>query len=130
MLPGTPGTQLFMKIHIETIAHGKQRYDTLDDFWIEGDTIEVRISKMDTPVYEHAILVHALVELLLCSDRGVPFTEIDRFDFSHLESSEPGDEPDAPYKQEHSYASVVERLYLTACGKDWKEYTEHIKNIS
>src|SRR5271170_1479712 len=116
-----------IRIVIETIPHDKQRYETVGDWWIGSEgTIHIRVSDMKDWHKEAAVAVHELVEVLLCRDRGIAQVEVDDFDKAFEarreegNTDEPGDDPQAPYQQEHCFATGIERLLCAEFGLDWK----------
>lgn len=125
-----------IRIVIETIPHSEQRYETVGDYWIgtEG-TWHIRVSKMNDWRKEIAIAVHELVEMSLCRDRGISHDEITDFD-KQFEArrvkdnvDEPGDDPQAPYQQEHCFATGIERLLIAEFGLAWKEYDDAVNAL-
>ena len=49
----------YMKINIETISHGQQRYPTPGDYWYDEEgTLQVRISDLGNELYEKMIAIH------------------------------------------------------------------------
>ncbi len=129
-----------MNISIKTIPHQEQRYNTVGDYWErktteEGTVVEFRISKLPRPEYEHLILIHELVEYFLVSIAGISLQSIDDFD-KNFEAqrlpgdlSEPGDQRQAPYYNQHQMASLVERLFAAILNVDWQEYEEAINKL-
>ncbi len=114
-----------MKINIETIPHDKQRYETVGDYWIDNDgVIQVRISEMSNPIHMQAVILHELFEFFLCMKLGIEEPDIMQFDLEHLDSDEPGDEVNAPYRDEHCFATAVERVFIAACKESYKEYDQ------
>ncbi len=41
-----------MDIHIKTVPHKEQRYNTVGDYWIEDRVIQIRVSEMGNEDYE------------------------------------------------------------------------------
>lgn len=110
-----------MKIVIESIPKSQQRYDTLGDWWIERDgSLQIRVSSDDpdapTELHQFLIALHELVEVRLCQSRGVSQQQVDDFDFAYKGDGEPGDEPDAPYRNEHRFAMLIEHLMANELG--------------
>lgn len=127
-----------MKLVIETIPHDQHRYETVGDYWRDPDgTIQIRVSDMGNWNYEFLVALHELVELVLVEARGIPFSAIDAFD-KKFESEraagkhgtdEPGDDPRAPYRDEHCMATGIERAICAALRIDWKKYEEAINAL-
>jgi hypothetical protein len=75
------------------------------------------------------------VEVCLCKDRSIVQEVVDSFDMNfeeerrqgkHSNEAEPGDDPAAPYRREHFFATNIERLFAAELGVDWSEYEETI----
>lgn len=129
-----------MNIHIQTIPHSLQRYDTCGDYWFEknGD-LEVRISSMGNMFFEALVMFHELTELFLCLRRGIPFEDIDKFDINyekerekglHKPDDEPGWDKKAPYHKEHVFAEMkVERPLARALKIAWGKYADAVGKL-
>lgn len=118
-----------MRINIQTIPHNTQRYDTVGDYWIDSDGIwQIRVSEMSDWKKEFLVAIHELAELALITDRGINEEDIKSFDEEFEDKrtlgnfDEPGDEPTAPYVNEHCIATAIERLMCVELGLKWKEY--------
>jgi hypothetical protein len=85
---------------------------------------------------ESLIAVHELIETLLCMSKGITQESVDAFDLAFERDrpkgdvSEPGDDPMAPYYNEHQFASIIERLLARELGMDWNDYCERLENLS
>jgi hypothetical protein len=123
-----------MKINIETIPHGEQRYPTVGDYWDdEAGVVQVRVSDMKDWRYEALVAVHELVEMFLTKHRDIAEPCISEFDIKFEQSreqalltGEPGDHPNAPYRREHFFATNLERLLSAELGVDWFEYDRDV----
>lgn len=126
-----------MRINIETIPHGNQRYPTVGDYWEDGDQVEqVRVSELPDWRYEALVAVHELIELILSRHRGIAEEAISEFDIAFEQSreqgqvlGEPGDDPRAPYRKEHFFATNVERLLAAELGVDWFAYERLVDGL-
>ena len=119
------------KILIEVVPHDKQRYSTVGDwFWENDDTLIIRVSNTANLKYNMLIAVHELVEAVLCAHNGVSQNDVDAFDMTYEGGEEPGDDMDAPYREEHCFATAVERMLCAAMGEPWTEYEERVKEIT
>jgi len=118
-----------LDIDIRTIPHNTQRYSTTGDYWDEGEREIIRVSAMKEWRYEFLVGIHELIEKALLKHRGVPISAIDEFDMSHEDSPDPGDEPDAPYKREHCFATGVERILAAELGVNWSDYEDEIDGL-
>lgn len=125
-----------MEIHIKTIPHKDQRYETVGDYWVDQNGVQqVRISDMGNDDYAFLVAMHELTELYLCQKRGILEPDITAFD-KDFESNrpvgntdEPGDSQDAPYRKEHFFATSIERLIAGEIGADWSEYDDAVTNL-
>lgn len=125
-----------MDIQVKTIPHSTQRYDTSGDWWpetIDGkETLQIRVSALGDPYLEFLVAFHELAEAMLCRRADISEESVSNFDrgFEHLrklghvsEDAEPGDASDAPYRQEHFFATAIEMLMAQKLGVDWNEYS-------
>lgn len=125
-----------MNINIQTIPHDQHRYPTCGDWWFDADgTLQIRVSDIGNPDYEALIVLHEFVEVLLCKKRGITTEQVDAFDKAFEASraegndDEPGDDPKAPYKKEHFFATNIEALMSAELGVDWKTYEDAINQL-
>lgn len=125
-----------MNITIKTIPHNEQRYPTCGDWWDdEQGNLEIRVSDMGNPDYEALVALHELVEVLQCRKRGITTAQVDVFDKQFEKDreaglrgpeDEPGDDPQAPYRREHFFATNIERLVSGELDVDWNDYANSI----
>lgn len=124
---------------IFSIPHKFQEYPTCGNWAIMG-TGQVVVFVSDTTRWEFnaAIAVHELIEALLCARRGIHENMVTDFDIAFerkrakgivLDTSEPGDSPDAPYRREHFTATTIERQFIEAVGVDWNEYEKALNKL-
>ncbi len=126
-----------MRIQLETIPHEQQRYPTVGDYWEDENGVEqVRVSAMIDWRYEILVGVHELIELALARHRGISEKAISDFDiqFEALKeqekvSGEAGDHPSAPYRNEHFFATSMERLLAAELDVDWSEYERYVDSL-
>lgn len=110
-----------MKIEIEFIPQSEQRYDTLGDWFWEGDTLHIRSSDDDGPTAAFLVAFHELAEAWLCRENGIDQAKVDAFDLAFVPpeddpDAEPGDHPDAPYRYQHRQAMMLEHLMALFMG--------------
>lgn len=128
-----------MKITIETIPHKDQRYPTPGDWFFdkEGD-LTIRVSSLGDWRYEAIMAVHELVEVCLCKHAGVTQEAVDQFDMQyekdrkkgkHGKLDEPGDNNQAPYREQHSIATGVERILGAGLGIAWNDYAAAVERL-
>ena len=126
-----------MRITLETIPHSRQRYESAGD-WREdvSGNAHILVSAMGNDDYEFLVAIHELVEMWLCKKRGITDESVTAFDIAFEEKrqpgdlSEPGDDPAAPYQNEHGVATAVERLMCAALGLSWQEYERTVQGLS
>lgn len=140
-----------MKIIIESIPHDQQRYPTVGDWYYSEENgekvLHIKVSKMSNPLYELLVGVHELVEVAKCDVDGVTQQQVDAFDIEFeknrekrldtanpdeaalINIEEPGDQPDAPYAEQHCFATGIERLMASALNVNWAEYEQEIYSL-
>ena len=124
-----------MKIIIETIPHKKQRYPTVGDWYTRKGVLHIRVSKMKDWRHELLVALHELVEVNLCKQRGISEKIVDAFDIAFEKArkpgndDEPGDDPKAPYRKEHFFATNIEALMSAELGVDWAKYEKEVYGL-
>lgn len=110
------------------------RYPTAGDYFEKDGVLNIEVFDQGDPDKNLLIALHELVEQHLCQKRGITNDQIDAFDFQYEENreegdetSEPGDHPDCPYRNEHRFAMIVEQMMAHELGIDWHEYDQNIK---
>ncbi len=131
-----------MIIDYRVIPHREQRYETLGDYWWDGQTLHIRVSHLKDPRHEYLIFVHEVVEATMVRCEGGPdeSTEFDRpYEAARLAQikapcgclpsaeSEPGDDVHAPYYTEHGVATVVENVVAFALDVRPEDYDVGVK---
>lgn len=128
-------------IDIQFIPHDEQRYNTVGDWWYDDATADfpcgtarIRISKLTSGRMMAALALHELVEMWLCQFFNVDQMLVDAFDRDFMllhpnDDAEPGDDPEAPYHIQHGFATAVERMFIAACGINWKEYDDILHTL-
>ena len=125
-----------MRINVEVIPHEEQRYPTVGDYWMEDGIQQVRVSHMKDWRYEILVAVHEIVELAITRHRGISEERISDFDVAFEQArerneitGEPGDDPAAPYRNEHFFATNLERLLASELDVDWFEYERYVDGL-
>ena len=116
-----------MMIVIRTIPHAEQRYPTAGDYWWDDDgTWQIRVSDLGDWRKELLLGLHELIESGICRHKGISEQSITDFDIAwekkQPRTGEPGDSPEAPYFNEHQFATSIERICSFHLGVDWVEY--------
>lgn len=128
-----------MNITIKVIPHSEQRYDTVDDWTFDSEgNLNINVSDCGDWKKESCIAVHAICEALLCFDRGIDEPMIAAFDKIyeqerevelHGPEEEPGNDPAAPYRNEHLFAESLERPLAKELKLDWDSYCKTVMNL-
>lgn len=125
-----------MNITVKTLPHEKQAYPTVGNWTFkEGGHLLVEISDMGNEDYQFLVGLHEIIEAYLCKKRGIneeDVTDFDKVFESHrLEGNtdEPGDHADSPYREEHFFATSIERLLAQILDVDWDEYTDAVNDL-
>lgn len=124
-----------MEIHIKTIPHNNQRYETCGDWIFDGDKLFISVSDTGNDNYSFMVALHEMVEAWLCKDRGIDGYKITDFDcaFENIRqegnTDEVGDDPEAPYQNEHLFATGIEKMMCSALGIKWAKYDNTINSL-
>lgn len=135
---------MIKKIMIEIIPHASQRYNTVGDWKFktvedseDSETLEIKISNTQNSAANTLLIVHELVEALLCHARGIEGEDVDLFDmtwtpkqhYSGAMITEPGDDPQSPYHAAHQVASVIERILCERLYESWFNYERILNDL-
>jgi hypothetical protein len=126
-----------MKIHIEIVDNEEIKMRKGfggADWWWEDDTLQIRVPKELPKKEAIALLMHEVAEALICLHLGIDVKDIDDYDLTHLEDERnptfnSGDQPDAPYRIPHTYATAVERIFAGIFDIDWVGYDERLSKL-
>lgn len=120
------------KIVFDVIPHKKHRYPTVGDYYKKNGELHVRVSKMNSK-HEFLVLIHELIEFFLIDQKGISIKSIDDFDMLYeatkTDDSEPGNDPNAPYFEEHQYATYIEKLLAEKLGVNWQKYDASVNAL-
>ena len=118
-------------VNMQLISAEQQRYPTVGDWWIdEAGCLQVRATLLSNIMDSHLVMAHEYVEAMLCIHYGVTVEAVDKFDTEWKNDgvyAEPGDDPTAPYHEQHDIALIVERMLAHACGVDWTKHDNAIE---
>lgn len=135
--PSAPRKELRPVFTVSQLPHSKQRYETVGD-WIPGKPAQIRVSKMKDQRYVFLVALHEMIEYELCKMHGITDKEVVAFDVNfeaerrmnlHPVDAEPGDHPKAPYRSEHEFATVVEKMVARKLGVSWSDYEKTILSL-
>ncbi len=127
-----------MSYVVSQVPHRRQRYDTVGD-WIPGEPVRIHVSKMKDERYVFLVALHELIEYELCRMNGITDREVAEFDTIfenerrarlHSLEAEPGNDPRAPYRDEHGFATMIERMVAQKMGVSWPAYERTIVSLS
>ena len=125
-----------MKIIIETIKHENQEYETCGNWMFDKKgNLHIWVSDTKNNDYFFLIGIHEAIEAWLCRKRGIDERKITDFDITFEanrkdgDDSEPGDNEKAPYKNEHLFATGIEKLVASALQIGWNEYEKTINKL-
>lgn len=120
------------KIVFDVIPHKKHRYPTVGDYYRKNGELHIRVSKMNSK-HEFLVLIHEMIEWFLIDQKGIAIKEIDDFDMLYEETktddSEPGNDPNAPYFDEHQFATHIEKLLAEKLGVNWSKYDNAVNAL-
>lgn len=118
-----------LNIDIQSIPSTEQRYDTLGDYYYSGDNWVVRVSETGEWKSEFLVALHELIEMALTKARGISEERIKQFDENFKGEGEPGNSKDAPYQDEHLFATEMEKLVAKELDLPWKKYVARLEKV-
>lgn len=126
---------MIKKVTIEVVAHENQRYPTAGDWVMDGEDLMIFVSETGNDNYNYLLMVHELVEALLCERDDIEQSLVDKFDRNYEKKrkkgdlSEPGDNPNAPYYEQHQVATLAEKIVALQMLIDWPSYEDKINKL-
>lgn len=127
-----------MKIDLQVIPHKSQRYETIGDYWWEGEDLYIRVSDLGNERMNWLVGIHEYVEAMLCKFHMIAEPLCMAFD-KHFEAKrlsdrgvdydEPGNDPLAPYYKQHQMATIVEGLMANELNVDWEKYGKIVDSL-
>lgn len=103
------------------------------DWWFDkDDNMQVRIAKMGDWREEFALAMHEITEAGLCRYDCVPVSKIDDFDRENEGDNHglnAGDLPNCPYRNQHGFATAVERIIASYMNIWWSHYDERLGKL-
>ena len=129
-----------------TLPHSSQSYETVGDWKVKrGKLREIKVSDMKNEEYAFLVAFHEQIEVMLCIKRGITQKMVDSFDKQYekarekgikapcgcrpTKTSEPGHDRHAPYKKEHCYAEMMERMLAKEMGVCWEDYNKTVNAL-
>jgi hypothetical protein len=127
------------------VNHKEQRYETVGDWWCaRPDMLMLTVSKMKDPRYQLLVGWHEQLEAELCLHAGISEEDVTAFDVAYEESrrlkldrapcgckhrDEPGDDPHAPYREQHKTAMACEKILAKSLHVDWEKYADALEKL-
>jgi len=118
-----------VNVKIVSVPQHKIRSRQVGDWWFfNRDSYVIHVLDTLSPEAQLAVAIHELVEAFLCRKEGITDGEVTTFDDQyeaereqgkHKEDDEPGDDPHAPYREQHSSATFVERAVCHVLSVNW-----------
>ena len=124
------------RVDIRWISPGEQRYPTCGDWIIDGERLTILVSDLGDWRMNMLVALHEMIEVVLCHDRGITQDQVDKFDIAFEcnrppgDEAEPGDDINAPYRNEHCFATAVERMMCAALGIAWADYDAKVQGVT
>ena len=124
------GKDATVQFTVSQVPHKMQRYETVGD-WIPGKPAKIMVSKMKDERYVFLVAIHEMIEYELCKMNGISDREVVAFDVNfeaerrknlHPIEAEPGNDPRAPYRDEHDFATMIEMMVAQKLGVSWSDY--------
>ncbi len=129
-------------LYVHVVPYAQMRYPSAGD-WLTDET-GIRIIVADTGSWRCNFLValHEIVEAWLCRRHGITQEEVDQWDMvtwpkymktsqtRQIDSDEPGDHPNCPYRREHRIASRVERVASWLLLVNWTKYEQRLEALN
>lgn len=107
----------------------KMRYNTFGDYFIKKDRLVFQIVDHKKDIYTKLTLLHEMIEYFMLEYKGIPIDAIDEFDIAFEKDpdrvakyGEPGADPSAPYRHEHSVAEISCQFICEQLGIDYEQY--------
>lgn len=109
----------------------QMRYDSLTDWYFQGDHLIVKHIDLGDSIMNHLLVTHEIQEAMMCKFMGITSKQVDDFDTAYEKerhptdtTSEPGDDPSAPYHKAHCAAEMIERVLALALHVQWGIYMD------
>lgn len=127
-----------MNVHILTVPNESiktRKGFTGADWWFdEAGDLQVRVAAELTDWREAmALAVHEATEAMMCKQMGISVSQVDEFDAQfkgeYIVDVNAGDDPGAPYKVPHTYATAIERVLTGVLGVDWLPYEKRLSDL-
>lgn len=107
------------------------RYETSGDYYTDRrGRLVFEMVDLGRQDYIIPLLVHELIEEVVCAVRGKTHAQIDAWDFAFKGNGEPGEAKGCPYYREHRFATKLENMLIKELGLNWKDYDRALQRAS
>lgn len=107
-------------------TNGTPRNNQVGDYFKVGDQYHFVIKDTGNDDYDRLIFLHEFIEQWMTERDGIHEPDINAFDEAHSDVEEPGILPESPYRSQHIFAELIERLVADKLGIDFKQYEESL----
>jgi hypothetical protein len=131
-----------MKIVMQDIPFEEMRYPTIGDYWDDRfgkqQIEQYRVARLGDWKMEFLVLLHEFIESHLNRSQGISEPDVKKFDEMFEEEvkkglqpadAEPGFDPRAPYRDNHSLADLIEVMVAYKMGVNMDEYNAKLEEI-
>ncbi|MDE2105430.1 MAG: hypothetical protein KGL39_49845 [Patescibacteria group bacterium] len=120
-----------MTVVIKAIPHNSQRYDTCGDWQLPNpQTLLIDVSGELPFDSQFLVAIHEFIEAYLCAKKNITQAEVDAFDKNFKGGGEPGDQPTAPYHEQHIIATGIEMFLCAYLGLHWQDHEKAINSLT
>ena len=125
-------------VEMHSIPHASHRFETVGDYYDGENGTHIMVSDMNNEDYEVLVCLHEFIEQYLCKKRGIAEPDIVAFDVQfekereeglHEDWEESGMSKEAPYVQEHTFATAIEMLMAEQLKINWDEYNNFVMSL-
>lgn len=124
-----------IRFKLDTVDISDNRYPSVDDWfdpviWTEELRFKTQTADLGNWKYNALILIHALIEQILCYANGITDEQVTEFDTGEGKRlNNPGDSDQAPYHKEHMVANDIESILSVALKVNWDDYEKKQSKI-
>lgn len=119
-----------MNVSIQMVPPAEMRYQTVGDWQVKGNTLIVKVARSGDARTDMLVAIHELCEAFTFLENGGHELDVDRFDkgWKSKVYNEAGDDPKAPYHEEHVLATIIERLLAAQIAMPWEQHDENVEH--
>jgi hypothetical protein len=127
-----------LKILLYSLPAEKVRNKQAGDWRYSDEEVEAISAKMGNEDFEFLVQFHEMIEAVLCRKRCITDEQVTAFDAQfeiereqgiHGPNEENGDDQFAPYRFEHAFATLLEKMMAAQLGVDWSAYEAAIEAL-